>query len=141
MIATNHQVDGNHYKKFKRQPIVLCNTVGHTFSFAVACIFKHLTRYPFKGEAKTDLEKVKHYFLLHRQLFESQPSPHEYYHPIRALEEFISENEIDYKQAYILRAAMNAVIVNTDEVVQEFFTLVDTTIAQLEEQGMETSTP
>lgn len=138
MSALNRQVDGNHYLQFNREPIFLCEKVARAFSFSAGCIFKHLARYPFKGEAVTDLEKVKHYFELHETVggyFNG-----EFATPIGELELFIAENRsVDYHQAYIMRAAMNALISMANAkrnkvAIDHFFSLLDTTIAQWAEK-------
>ena len=58
MEALKKQIGGDHYKKFKIQPIefILANNLG----FAEGCIIKYICRYKFKG-GKEDLEKIKHY--------------------------------------------------------------------------------
>jgi hypothetical protein len=61
MKALKKQIGGNHYKKYKIQPIefILKNNIG----FCEANIIKYVLRFKEKGGVQ-DLEKAKHYIEL-----------------------------------------------------------------------------
>ena len=58
MKSLEKQVGGNHYKKFKIQPIefILANNLG----FVEGNVIKYICRHEFKNGIE-DIEKVKHY--------------------------------------------------------------------------------
>lgn len=58
MGALDTQVGGDHYKKFKIQPIEFIT--ANNIPFIEGNIIKYVCRHAFKDKAK-DLEKVKHY--------------------------------------------------------------------------------
>ena len=57
--ALNRQVDGDHYKNFKIQPLEF--SVMNELSFVQGCVIKYICRYKKKGTPLQDLEKIKHY--------------------------------------------------------------------------------
>jgi hypothetical protein len=61
MKSLKKQIGGNHYKKYKIQPIefILKNNIG----FCEANIIKYVLRFKEKGGI-ADLEKAKHYIEL-----------------------------------------------------------------------------
>ena len=61
MKSLKKQIGGNHYKKYKIQPIefILKNNIG----FCEANIIKYVLRFKEKGGVQ-DLEKAKHYIEL-----------------------------------------------------------------------------
>lgn len=56
--ALNKQVGGNHYKRFKIQPVEFINE--NNLSYMQGNVIKYVVRYPFKNGI-ADLEKAKHY--------------------------------------------------------------------------------
>lgn len=52
------QVGGNHYKKYKKQPLEVAEKLGLTP--IIFCAFKYLTRFKDKGKPKEDIEKCLH---------------------------------------------------------------------------------
>jgi hypothetical protein len=52
------QVDGDHYKQFKIQPIEFI--LANDLDYIQGNVIKYICRYKFKGGVK-DLEKIKHY--------------------------------------------------------------------------------
>lgn len=56
--ALNTQVDGDHYKKYKIQPIEYIE--ANNLPFIEGAIVKYITRWQDKG-GKKDLEKIKHF--------------------------------------------------------------------------------
>lgn len=76
MSALNKQVDGEHYKGLKIQPIEYIHANG--IPFAEGCVIKYVTRWRSKGGIK-DLEKAKHILELLIELevgpAESGPQP------------------------------------------------------------------
>lgn len=61
MSALEKQVAGNHYKKFKIQPVEFCHVNGIPYIEATA--IKYLCRWRDKGGLQ-DLEKAKHFIEL-----------------------------------------------------------------------------
>ena len=61
MKSYKKQVGGNHYKKYKIQPVefIIKNNIG----FCEGNIIKYILRFKEKGGVK-DLEKAKHYIEL-----------------------------------------------------------------------------
>lgn len=57
--ALHTQVGGDHYKRFKIQPIEFI--LGNNLGFAAGCVIKYVCRAPYKGTYRQDLEKAKHY--------------------------------------------------------------------------------
>ena len=68
MKSTDYQVDGDHYKKQKIQPIEYI--MANQLPFAEGCIVKYITRWRDKGEGIEDLRKIKQYcdFLIESEL-------------------------------------------------------------------------
>ena len=58
MKSTDYQVDGDHYKKMKIQPIEYI--MANQLPFAEGCIVKYATRWRDKGGIN-DLRKIKQY--------------------------------------------------------------------------------
>lgn len=56
--ALDVQVDGDHYKKLKIQPVEYIH--ANNIPFIEGCIIKYATRWKAKGGVK-DLEKIKHF--------------------------------------------------------------------------------
>ncbi len=56
--SLKRQVGGDHYRRFKIQPVefIIANGIG----FLAGNIIKYVTRYPFKGGA-ADIRKIIHY--------------------------------------------------------------------------------
>jgi hypothetical protein len=71
MSASNNQVGGNHYKKYKIQPVEY--TIANNLSFLAGNVIKYVTRYKDKGGAE-DIRKAMHYLELILQ-FEYPPQP------------------------------------------------------------------
>ena len=67
--ATERQVGGNHYKKFKIQPIEFI--VANKLNFIQGCIIKYICRFESKNGVE-DLEKIKHYCDLQIQLLQNK---------------------------------------------------------------------
>jgi len=65
MKATDVQVGGDHYKKFKIQPIEFI--VKNGLGYIEGNVIKYICRHRYKG-GKEDLEKAKHYIDLLIQL-------------------------------------------------------------------------
>ena len=59
--ALTKQVDGNHYKDLKIQPLEYIHANG--IPFAEGCVIKYVSRWRSKGGIK-DLEKAKHFIEL-----------------------------------------------------------------------------
>jgi hypothetical protein len=59
--ALSKQVNGDHYKKFKIQPIEFIH--ANAIPFAEGCAIKYLCRWRDKG-GLADLEKAKHFIEL-----------------------------------------------------------------------------
>ena len=58
MSALDKQVDGNHYKNLRIQPVYYIHL--NKIPFIEGCIIKYATRWRDKGGIK-DLEKIKHF--------------------------------------------------------------------------------
>lgn len=69
MSALQSQVDGNHYRKLKIQPVEYIHANG--LGFIEGSIVKYITRWRDKGGVR-DLEKIKHFVDLLIEL-ESKP--------------------------------------------------------------------
>jgi hypothetical protein len=69
--ALNMQVDGNHYKDLKIQPVEYIH--ANNLPFIEGSIVKYITRWRSKGGLK-DLEKVKHFINLLIQLERLNPT-------------------------------------------------------------------
>ena len=67
--ATERQVGGSHYKKFKIQPIEFI--VANKLNFIQGCIIKYICRFESKNGVE-DLEKIKHYCDLQIQLLQNK---------------------------------------------------------------------
>lgn len=67
--ATERQVGGNHYKKFKIQPIEFI--MANKLNFIQGCIIKYICRFESKNGVE-DLEKIKHYCDLQIQLLQNK---------------------------------------------------------------------
>lgn len=67
--ATERQVGGNHYKKFKIQPIEFI--MANKLNFIQGCIIKYICRFESKNGIE-DLEKIKHYCDLQIQLLQNK---------------------------------------------------------------------
>lgn len=121
LAALTRQVDGNHYKRMKMQPIGVCDVAARQSNFAGGTMFKHLLRYPFKGEAVTDLEKALHYYDISREMDQCAEGAME--KVVQALQEFITANNTPIAQQTILRAAAEALETGArdklEEVIQE----------------------
>lgn len=53
------QVDGNHYKNFKIQPVEFCQL--NELNFCESAIIKYACRWDKKGQPEKDLEKIIHF--------------------------------------------------------------------------------
>lgn len=105
------QVGGSHYKDLRVQPITICEAATKVGGFSLGNIFKYLCRYPFKGKALEDLQKVQHYIQL--QAFSYVPlhqASADDLHLLSSLVwEFIIENETNSEQTDLLIYALNCV--------------------------------
>jgi hypothetical protein len=63
--ATDRQIGGNHYKKFKIQPIEFIT--ANKLNFIQGCVIKYICRYN-KKNGNEDLDKVIHYCELLKEL-------------------------------------------------------------------------
>jgi len=61
MKSLDHQVAGNHYRKYAIQPVEY--TVRNDLSFLAGSVIKYVTRYKDKGGAE-DIRKAMHYLEL-----------------------------------------------------------------------------
>ena len=59
MNATDKQINGDHYSRGGIQPIEFIHANG--MDFITGNIIKYATRWKFKGQALSDLQKVIHY--------------------------------------------------------------------------------
>jgi len=66
MSALDEQPGGSHYKRNAIQPIEYIT--ANRLSFIQGNIVKYATRYPHKGQAREDLEKIIHYAQLALEL-------------------------------------------------------------------------
>ena len=58
MKASDIQIGGNHYKKYKIQPTIFC--IVNNIPFAEGCVIKYMMRWKDKNGVE-DLKKAKHY--------------------------------------------------------------------------------
>ena len=67
--ATERQVGGNHYKKFKIQPIEFI--MANKLNFIQGCIIKYICRFESKNGVE-DLDKIIHYCELQKELLQNK---------------------------------------------------------------------
>ena len=67
--ATDKQIGGSHYTRFKIQPIEFISK--NNLSFIQGCIIKYICRFDKKNGVE-DLEKIKHYCDLQIQLLQNK---------------------------------------------------------------------
>lgn len=67
--ALNSQIDGNHYKRLKMQPLELAYIVGGTPCFTK--LAKYITR--DKGDRMINLDKAIHCIQIEEQIFSKSP--------------------------------------------------------------------
>ena len=67
--ATERQVGGKHYKKFKIQPIEFI--VANKLNFIQGCIIKYICRFESKNGVE-DLDKIIHYCELQKELLQNK---------------------------------------------------------------------
>ena len=72
MSALDVQVDGNHYKELKIQPVEYIH--ANNIPFLEGNVIKYITRWKSKNGVK-DLEKAKHYIELLIELESKQNAP------------------------------------------------------------------
>jgi len=67
--ATERQVGGNHYKKFKIQSIEFI--MANKLNFIQGCIIKYICRFESKNGVE-DLDKIIHYCELQKELLQNK---------------------------------------------------------------------
>lgn len=110
--ALENQVGGSHYKDLKAQPIYVCEAAAKVGGFCLANVFKYLCRYPFKGKAIEDLNKVKHYTELYCYVSEIRiidATASDLRNLTNQVMAFITENQLSYVHTKLLKTALFAV--------------------------------
>ena len=67
--ATNKQIGGSHYTRFKIQPIEFISK--NNLSFIQGCIIKYICRFDKKNGVE-DLDKIIHYCELQKELLQNK---------------------------------------------------------------------
>lgn len=100
MSALETQVGGDHYKKYKLQPVQFAQINGYDTCSSYA--LKHITRHADKL-GRQDIEKAIHYVELRQELMSNVNTAHlAPFAPTIPMARYITENNIPRAEALIL---------------------------------------
>ena len=99
------QVGGDHYKKLAKQPMDVVVVVSAYYNGAAGAMFKHLLRFPYKGQAVQDLEKAVHELEIasHYARYEMET----YGVVLKSITDYVVKNEVSPAQAKLLLIAID----------------------------------